>query len=279
MLSEGIHSLVDTGNQGLLLFGLRQAKKPPSPEFPFGHGKEIYFWSFVVAMLIFALGGTLSLYQGYVHLFDAKPIEQIFINYVVLGLAVVFESGALWVALKEFNASRGELGVFEAIKQGKDPTLFVVVLEDSAAMAGLLIALVGLVLYQVTGNTIFDALASMAIGVVLIVTAFSLAIESKNLLIGESAEPRVVAQIHEIFEDDPLILHTNEVVTLHMGPDAIIVAMSVDFADGIAAEHLETTVTKLNAKVKAVDPRILRVFIEAEGQRNHPSDSTQTALS
>ena len=137
MLSEGIHSLVDTGNQGLLLYGMKRAKLSPSPEFPFGHGKEVYFWCFIVAMLIFALGGALSIYQGWSHLFDAQAIESVSINYVVLGLAVLFEAGALWVAVKEFNLSRGQLSVVHAIKRGKDPTLFVVVFEDSAAMLGL----------------------------------------------------------------------------------------------------------------------------------------------
>ena len=167
MLSEGIHSLVDTGNQVLLLFGMRQAQKPASVEFPFGHGKEIYFWCFIVAMLIFALGGSLSIYHGWQHLSHPEPIANVMINYIVLGAAVLFEFGALFVALKEFNKSRGEQSWLKAVQDGKDPTLFVVVFEDSAAMLGLLIAIVGLIMYQVTGNPVFDAVASICIGVVL----------------------------------------------------------------------------------------------------------------
>ena len=269
MFSEGIHSLVDTGNQVLLLFGLKQAAKPPSPDYPFGHGKEVYFWCFIVAMLIFALGGAASIYQGIAHLGHSEPISNIVINYVVLGAALVFELGALWVALKEFNKSRGQRGFFEAVREGKDPTLFVVVFEDTAATLGLAIAVFGLLMYQLTGNAVFDALASIAIGVVLILTAIWLAVESKNLLIGESASPRIRTEISRILDADERIFATNEVATLHMGPEYIVAALSADFIDGIAAADVESAVTELNARIKQVDPRIKRVFLEAERHGNH----------
>ena len=166
MLSEGIHSLVDTGNQILLLHGIKRASIPASPEFPFGHGKEIYFWSFVVAMLIFALGGAISIYKGWTHLSHPTSIDNLIINYLVLGFAILFEGAALWVAFKEFNLSRGSRGIIRAIAGGKDPTLFVVIFEDSAALLGLLIAFIGLALFQLTGNPMFDALASIGIGIV-----------------------------------------------------------------------------------------------------------------
>jgi len=248
MMSEGIHSLVDTGNQVLLLYGIKRASRPASAEFPFGHGKEIYFWSFVVAMLIFALGGTVSIYKGWQHLAHPAEISSLTINYVVLGLALVFEGAALWVAFKEFNRSRGSRSIIEAIRRGKDPTLFVVVFEDSAALLGLLIALAGLILYQLTGNLIFDGLASILIGVVLILTAIALAIESKNLLIGESADPRIVAAIHETVAADSSVLSVNEVATLHMGPEFIVATLSIDFVDSMSAEELEATVTQLNGR-------------------------------
>ena len=271
MLSEGIHSLVDTGNQILLLFGIKQSGKPADAEHPFGHGKEIYFWCFIVAMLIFALGGSMSIYQGVKHLSASEPISNILVNYVVLGFALVFEVGALWVAFQEFNKSRGEQSVLAAVKDGKDPTLFVVVFEDTAAGLGLLIALFGLVMYQLTGNSVFDAAASIAIGVVLILTAFWLAVESKGLLIGESASTQVRQDISQTLEQDPRVDAINEVITLHMGPDFIIVTISVDFADGLSTSDLESAVTELNAHIKSVDARIKRVFIEAERQSNHPS--------
>lgn len=269
MMSEGIHSLVDTGNQILLLWGIRSANRPASPEFPFGHGKEIYFWSFVVAMLIFALGGTVSVYKGWQHLTHPTSISNIAINYAVLGFAVVFEAAALWVAFKEFNLSRGSRGIMKAIVKGKDPTLFVVVFEDSAALLGLLVALIGLVLYQLTGNPVYDALASIGIGVVLILTALILAIESKSLLIGESADPKIVADIHAILDRDERVSTVNEVATLHMGPDFIVVTVSVDFIDALSSRKVEKAVTELTRSIKAIDTHVKRVFIEAERQQDH----------
>lgn len=266
MMSEGIHSLVDTANQGLLLHGLRRANLPPSKLFPFGHGKEVYFWSFVVAMLIFAMGGAFSVYQGIKHLADPSPINNVFINYIVLGSAVLFELGALWVALKEFNLSRGDTGVYEAIREGKDPTLFVVLFEDSAALIGLLVAMLGLALYQITGDPIYDAMASIVIGVVLIGTAYWLALESKNLLIGESAHPAIETSIEEIFAGDIRIDGVNDIATLHMGPEYILVTLSADFASGLGSDDLEKAVADLGDKVRGVDARIRRVFIEAKGK-------------
>ena len=269
MMSEGIHSLVDTGNQLLLLYGIKRANIPASSAFPFGHGKEIYFWSFVVAMLIFALGGAVSIYKGWTHLAHPTSIDNLFINYAVLGFALVFEGVALWVAFKEFNLRRGSRGIIRAIIGGKDPTLFVVIFEDSAALLGLLIAMGGLVMYQITGNPVFDALASIGIGVVLVLTALVLALESKSLLIGESADPEVVDSIRGILEVDDTIRSVNEVATLHMGPDFIVVTISVDFIDTLSSGQVESAVTGFTKKIKATEPRIQRVFIEAESRNNH----------
>ena len=269
MMSEGIHSLVDTGNQVLLLYGIKRANKPASPDFPFGHGKEIYFWSFVVAMLIFALGGTVSIYKGWQHLFHPTSISNILINYAVLGFAIVFEGAALWVAFKEFNLSRGSRSIIRAITRGKDPTLFVVVFEDTAALLGLLVALGGLVAYQITGNPVFDALASIGIGVVLIFTALILALESKSLLIGESADPEVVSAIDELLDEHDSVSAVNEVATLHMGPEFIVVTVSIDVNDALAGGQIERTVTRLTRQIKATDPRIQRVFIEMERSEDH----------
>ena len=269
MMSEGIHSLVDTGNQVLLLYGIKRSNKPASPEFPFGHGKEIYFWSFVVAMLIFALGGTVSIYKGWQHLFHPTSISNILINYAVLGFAIVFEGAALWVAFKEFNLSRGSRSIIRAITRGKDPTLFVVVFEDTAALLGLLVAFGGLVAYQITGNPVFDALASIGIGVVLIFTALILALESKSLLIGESADPEVVSAIDELLDEHDSVSAVNEVATLHMGPEFIVVTVSIDVNDTLAGGQIEKTVTRLTRQIKATDSRIQRVFIETERSEDH----------
>ncbi len=269
MMSEGIHSLVDTGNQVLLLVGLKRAARPPSKDFPFGHGKEVYFWSFVVAILIFALGAGISLYKGYQHVLHAEPLTNVMVNYVVLAAAIVFEAGAFYVAYREFAKGKGDLGFLEAVHRGKDPSLFVVLFEDGAAMLGLLVALAGIALTEVTGNPVFDGLASMVIGLILAGAAFWLAYETKSLLIGESASTWVVDGIRKLLSDQPDINTVNEVATLHMGPDFILAAISVDFAEGMSANDVEQRVTELTREIKAIDPSVRRVFIEAETRADH----------
>ncbi len=269
MFAEGIHSLVDTGNQILLLYGLRAARRAPSPDFPFGHGKEVYFWSFVVAIMIFALGAALSFYKGLEHVLHPEPLSSVGINYVVLGLAIVFEGAALTVALREFNRSKGQLGFLDAVRRGKDPTLFVIVFEDSAALLGLLVAMLGIFLYQITGNPIFDGLASMVIGLILGITAIWLAYETKSLLIGESADPDTAASIRETAISHPMVKSVNEIATLHMGPEYVVVTISVDFVDGINVGQVEAGVTDLSRRVKAIDPVLRRVFVEVERGDDH----------
>ena len=267
MLSEGIHSLVDTGNQVLMLHGLRQARKPPDARFPFGHGKEIYFWSFVVAILIFALGGGISIYEGIAHLRHPRAIENPLINYAVLGLAVLFEGAAWLFAFRAFRQTKGRWGYIEAVQRAKDPSLFVVLFEDSAALLGLLVALAGVGLSQLTGILYFDGIASVIIGLILVGTAVWLAWETKGLLIGESANAPVVEGIREILEACPVIEHVNEVLTMHMGPDYILVNIAVDFRDDVAAGDIERTIAELDARIRERFPKVKRVFIEAEAWR------------
>ncbi|MEA3362580.1 MAG: cation diffusion facilitator family transporter [Thermodesulfobacteriota bacterium] len=264
MLSEAIHSLVDTGNQGLLLYGMKKAKKPADKNFPFGHGKEIYFWSFVVAILIFALGGGISVYEGIHHLLHPQPTTNPLINYLVLGLAIIFEGVAWLFALREFRRTKGNNGYVDAINQTKDPSVLVVLFEDSAAMLGLLVALIGIALTQLTGNFYFDGSASILIGLILIGTAIWLARETKGLLIGESAEPQIVQGIHEIVQENAIIEAVNEILTMHMGPDFILVTMSADFVDSASADTVEEQIAALDLQIKARFPRVKRVFIEAE---------------
>lgn len=278
MMSEGIHSLVDTGNQVLLLHGLRRSQRPPDEQFPFGHGKEVYFWSFAVAILIFAVGAGLSFTQGLHHTLDPRPLQNVHVNYIVLGFAMLFEGGALFIAAREFRIHKGRLGYMEAVKRGKDPTMFVVLFEDSAAMLGLIVAFAGIALCQVTGNPIFDGIASMTIGVILGVTAVWLAYETKGLLIGESASREVVARIRAVAADHPHVLTVNEVATLHMGPDSVVVNLSLDFVDGIDAAAVEAGVTELNAAIKAIDGGIKRVFVEAERSVDHEKGAADANL-
>lgn len=273
MLSEGIHSLVDTGNQGLLLYGLGRSKLPPDKRFPFGHGKEIYFWSFVVAILIFAVGAGVSIWEGVKHMLHPEPMKNVHINYIVLGLSIVFESVAWYMAFKEFNRVRGRRGMVQAVREGKDPSLFVVLFEDSAAMAGLLIALAGVYLASTTGLYWIDGLASVIIGLILAGTAIWLAIETKSLLIGEAADEAVIEGIHQIADEMPEVRHVNEVLTLHMGPEFILVNMSVDFQDTLPADVLEECIAGLDAEIKSRFPRVRRIFVEAEARRRKAPQS------
>ncbi|MCG6969007.1 MAG: cation diffusion facilitator family transporter [Gammaproteobacteria bacterium] len=269
MISEGIHSLVDTGNQGLLLYGLRRAKQPADARFPFGHGKEIYFWSFVVAILIFALGAGISIYEGVLHILHPQPITDAFINYIVLGLAMLFEGAAWYFALQEFTKAKGKWGYIEAVQRGKDPTMFVVLFEDSAAMLGLSVALAGILLGEVTGILYFDGIASILIGLILAGTAMWLAYETKGLLIGESANTKVVEGIRSIVLSSGPVDHVNEVLTMHMGPDFILVNISVDFSDHTVAEDIEKAIDNLDLEIKRQYPNVKRVFIEAEKRKKN----------
>jgi len=273
MLSEGIHSVVDTGNQFLLLHGLNRARQPASKEFPFGHGKEIYFWSFVVAILIFAVGGGVSAYEGFKHMLHPQAIQNPTMNYIVLGLAMLFEGGTWSVALREFNKTRGDLGYLEAVHRGKDPTMFVVLFEDSAAMLGLIVAFVGILLSQITGNPVFDGLASVVIGLILGGTAIWLAIETKGLLIGEAANRDVVAGIREIAAASPCVEKVNEVLTMHMGPDFILANISIDFRDGLKTGEVERAVAQLDRTIKSRYGIVKRIFIEAESAAAPPASA------
>lgn len=267
MLSEGIHSVVDTGNQVLMLYGLRRAKKPPDSRFPFGHGKEVYFWSFVVAILLFALGAGVSIYEGVHRIMEPRPLRNVLVNYVVLALAMAFEAVAWTFAFREFTRRKGRLGYVEAVQRAKDPSVFVVLFEDSAAMLGLVAALLGVGLTQLTGQAYFDGMASVVIGLILGATAVWLAYETKGLLIGESANVHVVDDIRRIAAGQKEIQQINEVLTLHMGPDFVLVNISAKFSDDLLAEEVESAVETLDAAIKAAHPSVKRIFVEGERKK------------
>lgn len=264
MLSEAIHSVVDTGNQALLLYGLKRAKKPASEEFPFGHGKEIYFWSFIVAILIFAAGAGISIYEGIHSLLNPKPIENAYINYIVLIIAMLFEGAAWFYAFKEFTRAKGKWGYIDAIKREKDPSMFIVLFEDTAAMFGLAIAFFGILLGQLTGNQNYDGVASILIGCILGGTAIWLAYETKGLLIGESAKPEIIKYIRQHAGKYNIVENVNEVLTMHMGPDFILVNLSLDFSDSSTAKEVEEIISTIDKQLKKQFPEIKRIFIEAE---------------
>lgn len=266
MMAEGIHSVVDTGNQMLMLVGLKRGEKSADSRHPFGYGAEVYFWAFVVAVLIFAVGAGVSLYEGVSKVLHPHPITNAWINYIVLGLAFVFEAGAWWYAYRAFKDRKGRRGYFEAIRVSKDPTIFTILLEDSAAMLGIIVAFVGILLTEITGIAWFDGAATILIGVILALIATFLAYETKGLLIGEAASPTVVRNLRQIIRETEGVAHINELRTIHLGPNDILAAISVDFDDGITSEAVEDAVTVMEKEIKARHPRVTRVFIEIQSK-------------
>jgi cation diffusion facilitator family transporter len=264
MLSEGVHSLVDTGNQVLLLVGLKRGARHADSAHPFGYGKEVYFWSFVVAILIFAVGAGISVYEGIKHLQHPEPVANPRLNYIVLALALVFEGVAWTLAFREFRRAKGRLGYFRAVRESKDPTTFVVLFEDSAAMLGILVAFAGIALGQVTGQAWWDGAASVVIGLILGVTAWLLAVETRDLLIGEAAAPETVRGVREMAAGVDGVEKVNEVLTLHMGPEFVLVNLSLDFRDDMTADRVEAAVTGLAGAIKARYPLVKRVCARAE---------------
>ena len=269
MLSEAVHSIVDTGNQALLLWGIKRSSRPADERHPFGYGMELYFWTFVVAILIFAIGAGVSLYEGFSKINNPQQVKYIYINYIVLGFAMIFEGGAWIVAFREFRKRKGKLGYLKAMQVSKDPTVFTVLFEDSAAMLGLFAAFIGLLLTQWLGNPVFDALASIAIGLILSFTAMLLAYESKGLLIGEAASREVVSSIRDIVKGKSEILSINEILTMHMGPEDVLLNISLDFHDNISSGEVEKAITQLEIQIKQKHPEVARIFIEAQNRIEH----------
>ncbi|MEQ8356784.1 MAG: cation diffusion facilitator family transporter [Kiloniellaceae bacterium] len=274
MFSEGIHSTVDTGNQVLLLHGLKRSARPADKRHPFGYGSEIYFWAFVVAILIFAVGAGISMYEGYLKLLEPHPITNAYVNYLVLGMAMVFEGAAWWIAYREFKAGVGNRGYLKAIQVSKDPSIFTVLLEDTAAMLGLIAAFVGIFLGELLGIPELDGVASIVIGCILAAAAVFLAYETKGLLIGEGADPALAAQLQSIVEDHPAVLRINELLTLHQGPSDLLVTISVDFDPKVTSDEIEAAVSELEQRMKQADPVVRRVFIEAQSWRAHDLDAS-----
>ena len=273
MFSEGVHSVVDSGNQLLLLYGLRRSKKPADSKHPFGYGKEMYFWSFVVAILIFGLGAGICFYEGIHKISSPQPVTNPIINYLVLGLAIIIEAWTCWVAATEFKKSKGDYGWVEAIHISKDPALFTVLFEDTAALLGLLVALIALALSEYLNLPVLDAVASIIISIILAVTAGLLAFECKGLLTGEGASEQVITGINQIIDDCPGIMHVNEVLTLHLGPQDVLLTISLDFEDNLSSGDVEEAISALESRIKGMFPEIRRVFIEAQGWGAHRKES------
>lgn len=261
ILTEAIHSLVDTGNQALLLLGMRRSTKAPDADHPFGYGMEAYFWSFIVALAIFLLGGAVSIWQGAVKLQQPTPIERPWVSLAVIGVAMVFEGVSFAIGLREFRRVWRDTPLFASIRRSKDPNLFAVILEDSAALVGLAVALVGVSAAAFLGWLWADGAASIVIGVLLVTVAAFLASETRSLLTGESATPRIVGAVRRILEEDPAVTAAPEVLSLHLGPREIMFAITLHLSDALSRAEMETALQALTERIRAVDGRITRVFL------------------
>lgn len=264
MLTEGVHSLVDSGNQILLLYGQSKARRAPDAAHPFGYGRELYFWSFVVAILIFAVGAGVSIYEGWKHWREPEPLADPMLNYIVLVIAFALEGTSWFIAMREFAAAKGDTGWWRAIRESKDPPGFMVLFEDSAALAGLVIAAVGVWASHAYADPRIDGLASIAIGVILALVAVLLARESKGLLIGERADPAVVATVRAVVERQRGVTAVNHVRTIHTAPDSIFVAISADFDDSLTMGQGERMIEAIEDQLRVAEPRLSSIYIRPE---------------
>jgi len=265
MATEGVHSLVDSGNQVLLLYGQKRAARPPDKAHPFGYGRELYFWAFVVAIMIFAVGAGVSIYEGVLHIQEPHKIDDPTLNYIVLGIATLLEGTSWGLAVREFGASVGKgQSWWQAIRRSKDPPNFMVMFEDSAALVGLAIAAAGIWASVYFDDPRIDGMASILIGVVLAGVAALLAREAKGLIIGEAADPRLIAALRAVVDNHPQITSVNHVRTVHTGPNSVFVAVSADFQDSLAMGEAETLIELLEDRMKAVSPKISSIYIRPE---------------
>jgi len=262
MLSEGIHSGVDTFNGVLLLVGLRLSRRPPTEEHPFGHGKELYFWSLIVAVLIFGLGGGISFYEGVLHVREPVPLKDAGWNYVVLGLAFLFEGASFLVALRQFVRTAGKTPFWQALHRSKDPTTYTVLAEDAAALIGLVIAALGIALSHRFGIPALDGVASMLIGVLLSGVAVLLIAESRGLLIGEGIRPETARAIRKLALSHRGVSGVGRILSMYIGPDDVLVTMDLDFGPEVSAAEAATVTSLIHAEVRATYPTIKRLFIE-----------------
>jgi cation diffusion facilitator family transporter len=267
MISEGIHSLVDTGNGVLLWHGLRRGARPPDTHHAFGHGMELYFWSLIVAISIFAVGGGMSIYEGITHMIHPSPLEDPWVNYIVLALSMVFEAISFTVAWRAFRAHRGARSVLTAVRHGKDPSFFTVVFEDSAALLGLVVAFLGVFLSHTLEMPVLDGAASVAIGLILVGAAVWLAEESRSLLVGEAADPDIVEAVRAFARADPAVVGLGSVLTMHLGPDEILLNIEVEFSPRLPVEDVDAAIRRIESQIREPYPQVSRIFVEVRNSR------------
>lgn len=275
MLSEAVHSLVDTGNEGLLLYGYFRASRRPDETHPLGYGRELYFWSFIVSLLLFAIGAGVSIYEGITHILEPAPIVDPTVNYVVLALSAMFEGASWWIALKRFGKLKGRRGYWETVRDSKDPPSFMVLFEDTAALIGIAIAAGGNFAAQYWNASALDGVASILIGIVLAIAATVLARENKALLIGERASDEVINSIMALAISEPSVEGANSVFAVHLAPEQILVALSLEFSDELRTPQIEAAVVQLEERIQAKHPEVIRVFVKPQTRRTFEKSRAQ----
>jgi cation diffusion facilitator family transporter len=265
MLSEGIHSLVDTGNGGLLLYGMNRSQRPADAQHPFGHGKELYFWALIVAVLIFAIGGGMSFYEGIKHIEHPEPLEDPMWNYIVLGVSIIFEGAAAWLAIRALleNQAAGN-SFWTTLRTSRDPAVFASVLENAAAVAGLIIALLGVFFGHLLNNPSLDGAASIVIGLLLMGVAVLLVSRTKALLIGEGVNEATTQQVQELARATAGVTKVRPPLTMYLAPNDVMLALDVDFDDTLTATQVEQAVVNVQNTIRAAYPEFKRIFIEAK---------------
>ncbi|HEX7439684.1 MAG TPA: cation diffusion facilitator family transporter [Caldimonas sp.] len=268
MLSEGIHSMVDTGDGLLLLVGMHLSQRKADERHPFGYGKELYFWSLIVAVLIFGVGGGVSMYEGILHVLDPAPLADPFWNYVVLGCAALFEGSSLALALRQFLRDKGDESFGAALRTSKDPSVYTVLAEDSAALLGLAAAAFGIVGSHALDLPLLDGAASIVIGVLLCAVATLLIRQSRKLLVGEAVTSEMAAEIRRIATDEGPVLRAAWPLTMHFGPDDVLLALDAEFEPGLASEEVQAAVNRIERAIRARFPEVKRIYIEARRVRD-----------
>jgi cation diffusion facilitator family transporter len=267
MLSEAIHSLVDTSNELLLLYGAHRATRAPDAEHPLGYGREVYFWSFIVSIMVFTLGACVSLAIGIHHLIHPEAMERPIVNYVVLGCAALFEGGSWWVALREFRKRKGGRGYVQAAEETKDPSTMMVFLEDSAALLGIAIALAGTAAAHLLDEPLYDGVASIGIGILLAVVAWFLARENKKLLIGEGASPWLVDSVGQLARTEPGVAHFNGMLSVHLAPREVVMALSIDFDESLKASQVSEVVARLEKRIREKHPEVVLLLVKPQAPK------------
>jgi cation diffusion facilitator family transporter len=273
MLSEGVHSVVDTGDQLLLLHGVHRSRKPADREHPFGYGQELYFWGLIVAMVLFSFGGGVSIYEGVVHLLHPHPLKTVLWNYVVLGVAFVFEGASWSIALRELLVTKHERqSLWSAIRASKDVSVYTVLAEDSAALLGLVVAFAGVFFSHRWGSAVPDGLASIVIGTILVVVAIFLVMETKGLLLGERADQEVVNDIREIARREEGVIRISPPLTMHLGPREILLNLEVEFRPEMTMPQIAGAIDRLESHIRARHAEVIRIFIEARSLKRAATD-------